>query len=142
MIIMEKKKFIQLYRTTGLIAAIIFFIVGLIFLFIPDRVLDLFNNISVYLNMPRSHVDPDSIYLALAVAYMYLVGVFAFLMYSYPEKNYAFFLSHGKIASAAVSLYMFIWHQPYLIYLTNTLLDGLIGLTALLLYLKMERIRS
>jgi hypothetical protein len=117
--------------------------VGLIFLFIPDKVLVFFNNLSSYLGMPLSSVEAFDFYLILAVGYMYLVALLAFLMYRHPENKYfPLLLANGKIASSILSLLLFVIHQPYMIYITNCLIDGLIGIVVLAFYLKLKRERT
>jgi len=122
----------KLYKVFSLGAALIFAVVGLIFLIIPTGVLVFFNNLSLYLGLPPSPVQGVSFYLILAVAYMYLVTLLAFLMYRYPrDKVYVFLLANAKIASAALSLGLFVVSQPYLIFLANFVIDGSIGLLAI-----------
>jgi len=131
------------YRIFSLTGTITFALVGLIFLFIPSQVLVFFNYLSAYLGMPQSPVEGVSFYLILAVSYMYLVTQLAFLMYRYPrERSYLFLLVNAKLASSAVSLYLFLIHQPYLIYLANCVIDGCIGLVALYFLQKMPKVKG
>ena len=91
-----------------------------------------FNYVSTYLGMPHSPVQGVGFYLILAVAYMYVVTLLAFSMYRHPqEKSYPLVLANAKLASCAVSLYLFLIYQPYLIYIANGVVDGCIGLIAL-----------
>lgn len=131
------------YRTFSLLMAIIFAIVGLIFLFLADGVLEFFNSIATYLGMKHSPIEGVSFYLILAVGYMYLVSLLAFLMYRHPDQPcFPLLLTNAKLASSVLSLGFFIWHQPYLIYITNCIVDGSIGLLALYFYLKISKGRS
>ncbi|MBA7591818.1 hypothetical protein ES708_33985 [subsurface metagenome] len=41
-----------------------------------------------------------------------------------------------------LSLYLFLVHQPYLIYIVNCLIDGLIGFVVLGFYLKLTRLHE
>jgi hypothetical protein len=117
------------YQLFSLCGTITFAVVGLVFLFIPDQVLGLFNYAANYLGMPLSPVQGVNFYLILAVAYMYMVTLLAWLMYRHPlVKCYPFLLAHAKLASSALSLYLFLIHQPYLIYIVNSVIDGGIGL--------------
>lgn len=130
----------NLFRLFGLTGTVVFALVGAVFLLIPAKVLVFFNNLSVLLGWPQSPVEGPGFYLILAVAYMYLVTVLAYLMYRYPATPcYPFLLSQAKLASCLISLYLFLFHQPYLIYLVNCVADGLIGLIALYLHNKMKR---
>lgn len=130
----------RLYKTFSFSAFITFAFVGLIFLFIPGKVLIFFNNLSSYLGMTLSATEGINFYLILAVSYMYLVALLAFLMYRHPEnKLLPLLLAHGKFASSILSICLFLLHQPYLIYLTNFIVDGLIGIAALIFFLRLKR---
>ena len=129
----------RLYKLFSLTATVIFSVVGLIFLFFPNSTLIFFNSISGYFGLPQSPVQGTGFYLTLASAYMYLVTLLAYLMYRYPEQTiYPFLLAHGKLASSIISIYLFLIHQPYLIYFANFVTDGFIGITVLYL-LKMKK---
>jgi uncharacterized membrane protein len=129
----------RLYKLFSLASAAIFAVVGFIFLFFPDSALIFFNGFSSYFGLPQSPVQGTGFYLTLAAAYMYLVTVLAILMYRYPQqKIYPFLLAHGKLASSVLSIYLFLMHQPYLIYLSNFVIDGCIGIAALIL-MKMKK---
>ena len=128
------------YRPVSLILCIIFAAVGLLFLFGTDIVLTFFNNLSSHLGMQTSPVNDLGFYPLLAVGYMYMVTVSAFLMYRHPEnKAFPLLLTHGKLASSILSLALFLVHERYLIYITNFVVDGFIGVIVLLFYLKMNR---
>lgn len=129
----------RLYKLFSLAAAAIFAVVGFIFLFFPDSALIFFNNISGYFGLPQAALQGTGFYLTLASAYMYLVTLLAYLMYRYPEQNiYPFLLAQGKLASSIISIYLFLMHQPYLIYLANFAVDGFIGIATLYL-MKMKK---
>ncbi|WP_148132717.1 hypothetical protein [Candidatus Formimonas warabiya] len=129
----------RLYKLFSLSAAALFALVGLVFLFFPDAALIFFNRFSVYFGLPRAPLPGTGFYLILASAYMYLVALLAILMYRYPEQNiYPFLLAQGKLASSVISIYLFLMHQPYLIYFVNFVVDGLIGIAALYL-MKMKK---
>jgi hypothetical protein len=129
----------RLYKAFSLAAAVIFTVVGMIFLFFSDSPLIFFNSLSGFFGLPKSPVQSTGFYLILASAYMYLVALLAYLMYRHPEqKVYPFLLAQGKLASAVISIYLFLMHQPYLIYFVNFVIDGFIGVAALLL-MKMKR---
>ena len=130
----------RLYKVFSLTVAVIFAIVGLIFLFFPDWALIFFNSISGYFRLPQVPLQGTSFYLILASAYMYLVTFLVYLMYRHPEqKIYPFLLVQGKLASSIISIYLFFMHQHYLIYLANFIIDGFIGIAALYFFLKMKK---
>jgi hypothetical protein len=90
--------------------------------------------------MDPSPVIGINFYIALAVAYMYLVALLAFLMYRNPENmNYPLLLANGKLASSILSLYIFAVYQPFLILAVNCLVDGLLGVAALFFYFKIKK---
>ncbi len=130
----------KLYRPVSLLAVVMFALVGLIFLFMPNEVLVFFNTASRYLGMPESPVQGVDLYLALAVGYMYLVTLLAYLMYRNPNnRSFPMLLANAKLATSLLSLYLFLMHQPFLIYITNCVVDGLIGLVALFFYLQIKK---
>ena len=95
--------------------------------------------ISGYLGMKPSPVHGQGFYLILAVGYMYLVTLLAYRMYKQPENSsFPLLLAHGKLFSSILSFGLFIFQQPYLIYLTNSIVDGLIGIVALYFYQKVK----
>ena len=128
------------YRTISLLMAVIFVVVGLCFLFLPNNVLEFFNSIAAFSGMKLSPVQGLNFYLILAVGYMYLVSLLAWLMFKHPENFYfPLLLTNAKLASSLLSLSFFIFHQPCLIYLINCLVDGLIGLLVLYFYLQLTK---
>jgi hypothetical protein len=113
--------------------------VGCLFLFVPGKVLIFFNSLSTYLGLNQSPVPDFDFYVILAVAYMYLVTLVAFLMYKHPENSYfPLLLANGKLASSLLSLCIFIFYQPYLILAVNCAVDGLIGIAAFAFYRKIK----
>lgn len=133
----------KLYRLISLALAVIFALVGLIFLFMPNGVLSFFNDISQYLDMPLSPVQGVNFYLILAVGYMYLVTWLAYFMYRYPaDRRFPLLLANAKLASSILSFYLFWLQQPYLIYITNGVIDGSIGIMVLFFYWKMKKVAA
>ncbi len=119
----------RLYRAAAAFLAASFAVVGLLFLFFPGGVLTFFNSLSAALGFREAPVTGFQFYLVLASGYMYLVALLAGLMFRHPESEaYSRLLVHGKLATALLSLAFFLLHQPFLIYLANFLVDGLIGL--------------
>lgn len=131
----------RVYRAVSMIFVALFAITGILFLGIPDKVIAFFNSFSSFFGMPESPANGGrNIYLILAVGYMYLVTLLAFLMFKHPENRYfALLLANAKIASSILSLAFFLLDAQYLIYLSNFIIDGLIGLVALVLYLVMRK---
>ncbi|MBN1352915.1 hypothetical protein JXJ21_26230 [candidate division KSB1 bacterium] len=128
------------YRTMSLLLALTFVVVGFIFLFLADGVLEFFNSVATLVGMKAAPVDGVNFYLILATGYMYLVSLLAFLMFRQPKNpDFPLLLTHAKLASSVLSLGFFLCHQPYLIYLTNCLVDGSIGGLVLLFYLQIKK---
>ncbi|HPI74437.1 MAG TPA: hypothetical protein PLZ01_13570 [bacterium] len=126
----QGKRFEQrTYRSISLAMAVVFVVVGLFFLFYAGQVLHLFNTLALQLGLPQSSEEATGFYLILAVAYMYVVTLLAFLMYRHPENSLPpFLLINAKAASAMLSALFFIFHQRYLIYIVNAVVDGSITL--------------
>jgi len=119
----------HLYRAAAALLAVSFAAVGLLFLFFPGGVLAFFNSLSAGLGFREAPLTGFQFYLVLASGYMYLVALLAWLMFRHPEvETYARLLVHAKLATALLSLGFFALHRPFLIYLANFLVDGLIGL--------------
>jgi hypothetical protein len=127
------------YKRVSLAFTVIFICTGFLFLLFPDSVLYFFNSLSGYFGLPLSPAQGAGFYLILASAYMYLVALIACMMYRHPEqKIYPFLLVNGKLASSVISVCLFIFHKPYLIYIVNFAVDGLIGITAVYLLKKIK----
>jgi len=128
------------YRTISLIMAIIFALVGLLFLFFADGVLEFFNELAAATGMKQSPLTGIDFYLILAAGYMYLVTLLAFMMFRHPDSPYfPLLLTNAKFASALLSFCFFILHQPYPVYLTNAIVDGMIGFLVLYFYLNIKK---
>jgi hypothetical protein len=133
----------RLYRPVSLFLCIVFGLVGLLFLSIPDRVLAFFNSLSGSWGMSLMPVESLGFYPLLAIGYMYLVTLLAFLMYRRPEdRRFPLLLIHAKLATAILSLALFLAQGWYLIYITNFALDGCIGMVVLAFYLHMKKSAS
>ena len=130
----------RLYKRSSLVLAVIFGIVGLLFLLIPADVLRFFNKISPGLGFIESPAHGTGFYLVLAVGYMYLVTLLACLMARHPENPYfPILLINGKSASSVLSFALFFLHGPFLIYLANGIIDGLIALCVFVLFRKTRK---
>lgn len=131
----------RLYRPVSLTLCIVFVLVGLLFLFSPDMVLEFFNTLSNYLGMPLMPIQSFGFYPLLTVGYMYLVTILAFFMYRHPkDRCFPLLLINGKIATSILSLALFLVHGQYLIYLANFIVDGFIGIVVLLFYMNMKKL--
>lgn len=128
---MKKEKLLggRTYRSISLAMAMVFAVVGLIFLFCTGQVLHFFNALALQLGLPQSSEEASGFYVILAVAYMYVVTLLAFLMYRHTENSLPpFLLINAKAASALLSALFFVFYQAYLIYIVNAVVDGSIAL--------------
>lgn len=108
--------------------AAVFAAVGGVFLAAPGDVIVFFNSLSATLGMAPAPAAGPSLYSALAATYMYLVTILAWNMARQPEEDvYARLLVHAKLASALFSFGLYLILGPYLVFLANGVVDGLIG---------------
>ena len=130
-----------MYQAISVCMAVVFAVVGLVFLFLPVSTLRLFNDLSLAVGLQPSPVEGISFYAILAVGYMYLVALLAWFMARYPENlSFPVLLLNAKLASSILSLIFFAGFYRSLIYLANGVVDGLIGLGVLFLYRTRRRI--
>lgn len=133
----------RMIRTAGLVLAATFAIVGLTFLFVPGRVLSAFNWPAGGLGWPSSPTEAFTLYLALAVGYMYVVTLLAWQMARHPqERIYPWVLVQAKAASALLCMGLFALQGHYLIYLVNFVVDAAIATFVWWLCLQPKRQRS
>ena len=130
----------RLYRLTMSILAVIFAVVGLLFLFIPDGVTAFFNSLSAPTGMAPAPLPGRGLFIVLAVAYMYLVTFLAARAALRPEDGTApSMLAQAKIASSALSFALFLAGSPYFILLANGIVDGGLAIIVILLARFRER---
>ena len=123
------------YRLISIAMMVVFGLVGVLFLFMSDVVIKFFNQISALIDMEQVEPGRQHFFVVLATAYMYVVALLGFLMYRHPkEASFPLILMNAKLASAVISLFFFVTNTPLLIYLTNCVVDGAIGLLAIAMY--------
>ena len=126
---------LNIYRFISIALTIIFAIVGIVFLCMSDGVLVFFNRISIVIGMEQVEPLGEHFYLILAVAYMYLVALLAFLMYRDPNNAvFPLLLFNAKAASSAISFLLFIVDRHFLIYITNGVVDGFLAILVFVMY--------
>jgi hypothetical protein len=119
---------LRLVRVSGAGLAVTFAVVGVLFLVIPGDVLAAFNWLARELGWPETTTEPYTLYLALALAYMYVVAVLALQMARHTaERIYPWVLVQAKAASALICIGLFALQAHYVIYLVNFLVDGAIA---------------
>ncbi len=123
---------IRLVKMTGYGLAVTFAAVGLIFATIPTEVLAAFNRLAAGLGWPESSTEPYTLYLGLALAYMYMVTVLAWQTARHPlVRWFPWMLVQAKGASAVICLFLFALQEQYVIYLANLVVDGAIAVLRL-----------
>jgi hypothetical protein len=126
-----------LVRLIGYALAAAFALVGLLFLALPGDVLATLNRAGSATGLPEAPLAGHGFYLALAVAYMYVVTVLALLMARHPDdRAYPTILVHAKAASALLSVVLFAVHGHYFAYLANFAADATIALVVYWLCLR------
>jgi hypothetical protein len=139
----EDLRWFRLYKPISLILSVSFGLVGLTFLFIPGDVLIFFNSLSHSIGFRESPDTGIGFYQVLAVGYMYLVTLLAYLMYRQPKNRYfLLLLINGKSASSVFSFAFFLLQEPYLVFLANGVVDGLIALGLVLFYRQLKRVQA
>jgi hypothetical protein len=134
---MTSNFWLRMYRRTSIAMAGIFAIVGLLFLLIPQGVIDFFNRLSPGLGFIEMQDRGTGFFLVLAVGYMVLVTLLACLMARHPANpHFPMLLISGKASSSILSIAMFLLLGPYLIYLANGIVDGTIALLVYVLFRK------
>jgi hypothetical protein len=138
----EKTAFLtRVFKSISVALSAIFAVVGFIFLFIPDGVVIFFNTFSSLFGLPESPVQATGLYVVLAVGYMYVVTLLAYLMYRHPDNPFfPLLLINAKSASSFISLLLFVFHQPYLVLIANCIVDGIIAAGVWVLYRKMRTV--
>jgi len=130
-----------LYRSVSLGLALIFAAVGAAFLFLPGGVIRFMNSIARLLGMSQAPPVGHNIYLVLAVSYMSVVTLMAWLMYRNPLRaEFPLLLTQAKLTSSVLSFGLFVFHRPYFIYLANGIVDGSIGILVLFLAQRLKPI--
>lgn len=124
------------YKTLSLGLAVIFALVGGIFLLLPREALAFFNAISRRLGLAEGPTEP-TFFVVLAAAYMAVVTILAWRMSASPrEKIYPLLLAQAKLASSVLSFLLFAAQARWLIYLANGIIDAALGLVALMMYFR------
>jgi hypothetical protein len=128
------------YRAISLALAATFAAVGLLFLVLPDAALAFMNSLGRGFGLPEAPPGGAGFYLGLAVGYMYVVTVLAWMMSRHPaDRRYPLLLAHAKGASGLLSLALLVFHRPYFIYAANGLIDLSLAALAWILYLSRKK---
>jgi hypothetical protein len=77
---------------------------------------------------PATTTAPYTLFLAPALAYVYVVTLLAWQMGGPHERVYPWVLTQAKAASAVICLGLFALQEQYLLYLANFVVDGAIAI--------------
>jgi hypothetical protein len=117
--------------------ALSFAVVGVLFIAIPDDVLDAITDLGDALGdfTPAPHGD-EQLWLALGFAYMVVIaGLCAIAQADVVRyRPLLLLLAAGKAASSLASLGFYVFDQDVFAYLLNFLVDGFLALAALWLW--------
>ncbi|HSK49730.1 MAG TPA: hypothetical protein VK889_04455 [Solirubrobacterales bacterium] len=117
--------------------AVTFAVVGLLFIAVPNGVLDTISDAGEWLgNETRAPHGEAQLWLALAFAYMVVITGICLVAQADPVRYRALLLvlAAGKTASSLGSLGFFLFDQQVFIYLLNFLVDGFLAVFALVLW--------
>ncbi len=111
-----------------------FAVVGLLFLFAPERTVHFLNSVGeVFVVFPPAPEAGPRFWVSLSFAYMVVVTVLAARIASDPVSHRGLMpiLAAGKAASSLTSLMFFAIDRPAFVYLLNFIVDGSITLLVL-----------
>ena len=132
-------EWIRTYRALSLCGAIVFAIVGALFLLLPGGTLGFFSDMSSSVGLEPTPVESGVLYHVLAVGYMYLVTLLAWFMFRHPNNRLLpVLLLNAKSASSILSFVFFFGMSHTLIFLTNGVMDGSIAVGVYLM-MRMQR---
>lgn len=113
-----------------------FAVVGILFISVPDGVLDVISDLGDALgDFPRAPETTEHLWLALGFAYMVVItGICVVVQLDVVRyRPLLLVLAAGKAASSLAALGFFVFDEDVFIYLLNFLVDGfLVGAAALL----------
>ena len=114
-----------------------FAIVGLLFIAVPDGVLDVISDLGDDIGgFSRAPETEEKLWLALGFAYMVVITAICLIAATDVVRYRALLLAlaAGKAASSLASLGFYLFDQDVFIYLLNFLVDGFLALAALWLW--------
>jgi len=131
----ERFRSVRVRQRLSLVFAVLFALVGILFLVGPDWTIAATNALSRIIGGRELQPVGYGFYQVLAVAYMTTVTMIAFFMYLHPqERIYPGLLVGAKGSSSILSLLMVVLHGPYLLYTLNFAVDGAIALLVYYLF--------
>jgi hypothetical protein len=119
------------------ILALSFAVVGILFIAVPDGVLDAVSDLGDAIgDFPRAPHGTEQLWLALGFSYMVVITGICLLAQSdvVRYRPLLLLLAVGKAASSLTSLAFFVFDEDVFAYLLNFLVDGSLVLVALWLW--------
>jgi hypothetical protein len=120
-----------------------FAIVGILFIAVPNGVLDVLSDLGESLGgFTRAPHGSEQLWLALGFAYMVVIAALCLLAQADVVRYRALLLvlAAGKTASSLAALGFFVFDSDVFAYLLNFLVDGFLALAVLWLWLLAGRI--
>jgi hypothetical protein len=117
--------------------AVSFAVVGILFIAVPDGVLDTISDLGDELgDFTRAPETEEQLWLALGFAYMVVITGICLVAQAdlVRFRPLLMVLAAGKTASSLASLGFYLFDQEVFIYLLNFLVDGFLALAALWLW--------
>ena len=117
--------------------AVIFAVVGLLFIVFPDGVLDVISDLGDEIgDFSRAPDTVEKFWLALGFAYMVVIAGICFVVQAdvVRFRPLLLVLAAGKAASSLSALGFYLFDDDVFIYLLNFLVDGYLALLALWLW--------
>jgi hypothetical protein len=117
--------------------AVSFAIVGILFIAVPNGVLDVISDLGDAIgSFSRAPHGTEQLWLALGFAYMVVITALCLVAQADVVRYRALLLvlATGKTASSLAALGFYVFDRDVFAYLLNFLVDGLLALTALWLW--------
>jgi hypothetical protein len=117
--------------------AVSFAIVGILFIAVPNGVLDVVSDLGDSLGgFSRAPHSTEQLWLALGFAYMVVIAAICLVAQADVVRYRALLLvlAAGKTASSLATLGFYLFDSDVFAYLLNFLVDGLLAVTALWLW--------
>ncbi|HXV06376.1 MAG TPA: hypothetical protein VFP23_10780 [Solirubrobacterales bacterium] len=117
--------------------AISFAIVGILFIAVPNGVLDVISDFGESIgDFSRAPHGTEQLWLALGFAYMVVIALICVVAQADVVRYRALLLilAAGKTASSLAALGFYLFDRDVFAYLLNFIVDGLLALTALWLW--------
>ena len=119
------------------ISALVYFIAGMAFAFMPNIILNIINSMGDFFGMEQVPLSDGKFWLSLCFSMMMTITALCFFVQNDVKKNRQFVipLFVAKLASSISSLCFFLFYSPCFGYLVILLVDGSLFLMTLFIYI-------